>query len=51
MSSVELSDADLQPILEFTSTPARKARDLILEGSQGIAASGDVSEKKTRSVS
>ena len=46
MSSVELSDADLQSILEFTSTLARKAGELILEGSEAIAASGDVNEKK-----
>lgn len=46
MSSVELSDADLQSILEFTSTLARKAGDLILEGSEAIAASGDINEKK-----
>ena len=46
MSSVELSDADLQSILEFTCTLARKAGELILEGSQAIAASGSVDEKK-----
>lgn len=46
MSSTELTDADLQSILEFTSTLARKAGDLILEGSEVIAASGDVNEKK-----
>jgi len=46
MSSVELSDADLQSILEFTSTLARKAGELILEGSEAIAASGSVDEKK-----
>ena len=46
MSSIELSDTDLQSILEFTSTLARKAGDLILEGSAAIAASGDVNEKK-----
>jgi myo-inositol-1(or 4)-monophosphatase len=46
MSSVELSDADLQSILEFTSTLARKAGELILEGSEAIASSGDVNEKK-----
>jgi len=46
MSSVELSDVDLQSILEFTSTLARKAGDLMLEGSEAIAASGDVNEKK-----
>ena len=46
MSSVELSDADLQSILEFTSMLARKAGELILEGSEAIAASGNVDEKK-----
>ena len=46
MSSIELSDADLRSILEFTSTLARKAGELILEGSEAIAASGDVNEKK-----
>ena len=46
MSSVELSTADLRSILEFTSTLARKAGDLILEGSEAIAASGNVDEKK-----
>ena len=46
MSSIELSDVDLQSILEFTSTLARKAGELILEGSEAIAASGDVKEKK-----
>ena len=46
MASIELSDADLQSLLEFTSTLARKAGDLILEGSEAIAASGDVNEKK-----
>ena len=46
MSSVELSDADLQSILDFTSALARKAGELILEGSEAIAASGNVDEKK-----
>lgn len=46
MSLIELSDADLRSLLEFTSTLARKAGDLILEGSEAIAASGDVNEKK-----
>ena len=46
MSSVELSDADLHSILEFTSTLARNAGELILEGSEAIAASGNVDEKK-----
>ena len=46
MTSIELSDADLQSILEFTSALARKAGELILEGSDAIAASGSVDEKK-----
>ena len=46
---MELSDADLQSILEFTSTLARKAGELILEGEEAIAASGNVDEK-TNSV-
>lgn len=46
MSSIELSDADLQSILDFTSALARKAGDLILEGSEAIAASGNINEKK-----
>lgn len=46
MPPVELSDANLQSILEFTSTLARKAGELILEGSEAIAASGNVDEKK-----
>jgi len=46
MTSIKLSDADLQSILEFTSALARKAGELILEGSDAIAASGSVDEKK-----
>ena len=46
MSSIELSDADLESILKFTSTLARKAGDLILEGSEAIAASGQINEKQ-----
>jgi myo-inositol-1(or 4)-monophosphatase len=46
MSLTELSDADLESILGFTSTLARKAGDLILEGSEAIAASGHINEKK-----
>ena len=46
MSSTKLSDADLLSILEFTSTLARKAGELILEGSEAIATSGNVDEKK-----
>lgn len=46
MSPIELSDTDLKSILKFTSTLARKAGDLILEGSEAIAASGHINEKK-----
>ena len=46
MSSTKLSDADLESILEFTSALARKAGELILEGSEAIATSGNVDEKK-----
>ena len=46
MSPVELSDTDLQSILEFTSTLARKAGELILAGSEAISASGSIDEKK-----
>ena len=46
LSSVALSDADLQSILDFTSALALKAGELILEGSDAIAASGNVDEKK-----
>ena len=46
MASIELSDADVQSILEFTTTLAPKAGELILEGADAIAASGHVDEKK-----
>jgi len=46
MSLIALSDADLRSILEFTSTLTRKAGELILEGADVIAASGNVDEKK-----
>lgn len=41
-----LSQAELQSILEFTVALARKAGELILEGSEAIRASGAVDEKK-----
>ncbi|PCH34177.1 inositol monophosphatase [Wolfiporia cocos MD-104 SS10] len=43
---MELSTQDLHSILEFTTTLARSAGDLILEGSQAIRSSGNVDEKK-----
>jgi myo-inositol-1(or 4)-monophosphatase len=48
MSTPELSLADLQQILTFTTALARKAGALILEGSQAIqsAPAGDINEKK-----
>jgi len=48
MSTLELSIADLQQILSFTTTLARKAGALILEGSQAIqsAPAKDINEKK-----
>jgi len=48
MSSQELSPTDLQDILKFTTTLARKAGDLILEGSKAIqsAPAKDINEKK-----
>jgi len=48
MSTPELSIADLKQILSFTTTLARKAGALILEGSQAIqsAAANDINEKK-----
>jgi len=48
MSVTELSASDLQQILAFTTTLARKAGDLILEGSQAIqlAPAKDINEKK-----
>jgi hypothetical protein len=46
MSSKELSSLDLRLILEFTIALARKAGDLILQGSEAIASSRNVDEKK-----
>jgi myo-inositol-1(or 4)-monophosphatase len=48
MSTPELSIADLKQILSFTTTLARKAGALILEGSQAIqsAPAKDINEKK-----
>lgn len=48
MSAPELSAPDLQQILTFTTALARKAGNLILEGSQAIqsAPSKDINEKK-----
>jgi len=45
-SSSDLSASDLHSILEFTTTLARRAGDLILEGSQAILSTGHVDEKK-----
>ena len=46
MTTVELSDAELQQVLAFTTALARKAGGLILEGSREIQASGRVDSKK-----
>lgn len=46
MSSTELSSANLQEILTFTTALARQAGDLILRGSDAILSSGNVDEKK-----
>ena len=40
------SQAELQSILEFSVALARKAGELILEGSEAIRASGATDEKK-----
>ena len=47
-----LTESDLQDILSFTSSLARKAGDLILQGSQAIASlgSGDGVDEKKNSV-
>jgi len=42
----ELTSEDLKSISQFTISLARKAGELILQGSEAIAASGDVDEKK-----
>lgn len=46
MSTKDLSPTDLQEILAFTTSLARRAGDLILIGSQAILSSGNVDEKK-----
>lgn len=49
MSVPELTPQDLKAILEFTITLARKAGELILEGSeaiQAVSAESNVNEKK-----
>lgn len=46
MSTTDLTATDLQEILGFTTSLARKAGDLILAGSQAILQSGNVDEKK-----
>lgn len=48
MSSQELTPTDLQEILKFTTILARKAGDLILQGSEAIqsAPAKDINEKK-----
>lgn len=48
MSTPDLSPTDLQDILNFTTTLARKAGELILEGSKAIqsAPAKDINEKK-----
>lgn len=48
MSTPELSPTDLQDILKFTVTLARKAGEVILEGSRAIqsAPAKDINEKK-----
>lgn len=42
----ELTIADLEIILNFTISLARRAGEVILQGSEAIAASGNVDEKK-----
>lgn len=46
MANTTLTQADLQEILVFATTVARKAGELILQGSEAILASGNVDEKK-----
>ena len=48
MASTKLSSSDLKDILEFTTTLARRAGALILEGSEAISSvsSSNVEEKK-----
>ncbi len=44
--ATQLSQADLQSILDFTIGVAREAGELILEGSDAIRTSSAVDEKK-----
>lgn len=46
MANTTLTQADLQEILVFATAVARKAGELILQGSEAILASGNVDEKK-----
>lgn len=46
MVNTTLTQADLQEILVFATAVARKAGELILQGSEAILASGNVDEKK-----
>jgi len=49
MSTSDLTEGDLYSILEFTVSLARKAGELILEGSdaiQSVSSGSDVNEKK-----
>ena len=46
MSTLELTDIDLKSISEFTISLARKAGELIIQGSDAIAASANVGSKK-----
>ncbi|KAF5345132.1 hypothetical protein D9758_009679 [Tetrapyrgos nigripes] len=50
MSLKELNDNDLQAILTFTISLARKAGDLILQGSEAIQQSGSNVDEKKNSV-
>lgn len=50
MSTPELTPADLQSILEFTVSLARKAGELILEGSEAIQQAGSNVDEKKNSV-
>lgn len=42
----DLSSDDLRAILSFTTSLARSAGEIILQGSQAILAAGNVNEKK-----
>lgn len=50
MSATELSADDLKQILAFTVTLARKAGELIMEGSEAIQLAGSNVDKKKNSV-